>query len=220
MPIDAPGPQPDPLIDQLVADLRPVRRRNWRTEAMILAGVGVLQLVAFFLVYGVRPDFMLAMHAPAFWWKVIGMAAMTLFALATLLRALDPARGARRGLGRIAAVAAIVLAAGWLIDSATGGGPALNDRLAWHEGLHCLSMIILLSLPAVIGVTWLMRRGAPTDPGGTALAAGVTAAAWGAFVFAFSCPYDDPLFVVCWYTAAVAIIAVPMRLMLPRLTRW
>lgn len=210
----------DPLIDRLVADLRPVRPRNWRIEALALAGFGLLQLTAFFIVYGVRPDFMLAMHTPAFWWKVVGMAAIALFALAALLRALDPAGGPRRGLVRIGAVAAVALAAGWLIDAANAGSAALLDRLALRQGLHCLWMIVLLSLPAALGVTWLMRRGAPTDPGGTALAGSLATAAWGAFVFAFSCPYDDPLFVVVWYTTAVTVIAVPMRLLLPRLTRW
>jgi Negative regulator of sigma F len=40
----------------------------------------------------------------------------------------------------------------------------------------------------------LIRRGASTDRAGTALAAGLASAAWGAFVFVFACPSDDPLY--------------------------
>jgi hypothetical protein len=78
----------------------------------------------------------------------------------------------------------------------------------------------VLSLPAVIGLGLLMRRGAPTDTGGTSLAVGITAAAWGAFVFVFACPYDDPLYIVVWYSVGCGLVTLLARLALPHLTRW
>ena len=50
-----------------------------------------------------------------------------------------------------------------------------------------------LSIPPAVARGVLVRGGAPTDRAGTALAAGLSSAAWGAFVFVFACPSDAPL---------------------------
>jgi hypothetical protein len=65
-----------------------------------------------------------------------------------------------------------------------------------------------------------MRRGAPTDTAGTSLAVGIAAAAWGAFVFVFACPFDDPLYIAVWYTVGCGLVTILARLLLPRLVRW
>jgi hypothetical protein len=96
----------------------------------------------------------------------------------------------------------------------------LVDRLNWRDGLQCVAKMVLLSLPAVIGLGFLMRRGAPTDLGGTALAAGIASAAWGAFVFVFACPYDDLLYTAVWYSLGCGLVTLFARLILPRLSRW
>ena len=77
-----------------------------------------------------------------------------------------------------------------------------------------------LSVPAMLGLGLLMRHGAPTDGGGAALASGIAAAAWGAFVFVFACPYDDPLYIAVWYAVGCEFVALIARLVLPQLTRW
>jgi hypothetical protein len=96
------------------------------------------------------------------------------------------------------------------------------DRSAadWANGVECASKIILLSVPPVIGLGALMRRGAPTDANSTALLVGVAAAAWGAFLFVFACPFNDPLYIVVWYTIGCGIIALLSRVILPRIARW
>jgi hypothetical protein len=65
-----------------------------------------------------------------------------------------------------------------------------------------------------------MRHGAPTDTKGTALLIGLAAAAWGAFVFVFACPFDDPLYIVVWYSVGCGIVTVLSRIILPRFSRW
>jgi hypothetical protein len=114
----------------------------------------------------------------------------------------------------------VLLAAGWLLDAGAAGRAALIARLDWREGVDCLWNVGLLSLPLVTALALLMRRGAPTQPGRTALAAGLAAAGFGAFVFAFHCPHDDPLYVAVWYGGAVALVSGLARLLLPRLARW
>ncbi len=96
----------------------------------------------------------------------------------------------------------------------------LLARLNWHAGLQCTYKMVLLSIPAVIGLTVLMRRGAPTDIRRTALLSGLAAAAWGAFVFVFACPSNDPLYIAVWYSLGCGIVTAISRLVLPRLSRW
>lgn len=79
---------------------------------------------------------------------------------------------------------------------------------------------MVLSIPAAVVLGGLVRRGAPTDRSGTALAAGLSSAAWGAFVFVFACPSDDPLYIAVWYTAGCSIVTLLGRAILMRLSRW
>ena len=115
---------------------------------------------------------------------------------------------------------AVCLAAGWFIDASGAGLPALAARLRWRDGLGCVAKMAALSAPAVIGLGVLMRRGAATDAGGTALASGVAAAAWGAFMFVFACPFDDPLYIAVWYAVGCGLVAGLVRAVLSRLARW
>jgi hypothetical protein len=78
----------------------------------------------------------------------------------------------------------------------------------------------LISIPPATALGVLMRRGAPTDRAGTALAAGLSSAAWGAFVFVFACPSDDPLYIAVWYTIGCSIVTILGRTILMRLSRW
>ena len=50
----------------------------------------------------------------------------------------------------------------------------------------------VLSIPPAVAFGVLVRGGAPTDRSGTAMAAGLLSATWGAFVFVFAGPSDDP----------------------------
>jgi hypothetical protein len=141
-----------------------------------------------------------------------------------MLTSLDPATTTARRLAGfwrgIAIAAPAALALGWLIDAGASGRSALVARLEWRDGVDCLVNIALLTLPLVLAFGVLMRRGAPTQPGRTSAAAGLAAAGFGAFVFAFHCPHDDPLYVAVWYGGAVLAVTGAARLLLPRLTRW
>jgi hypothetical protein len=160
------------------------------------------------------------MELPSLWWKFGSLGVIAVVGGAVAIVSLDPAESPRRGLRWLAAIVAICLAAGWIIDASGDGFPALAARLSWHEGLECVWKVVLLSVPPVAGLGLLMRRGAPTDAGGTAFAVGIAAAAWGAFVFAFACPHDDPLYIAVWYAVGCGSVTVLARLLLPRLTRW
>ena len=173
------------------------------------------------LAFGaLRPDMPAAVMTVSFWWKLLSLGAMALLGGGVALLSLDPVRSPRRGLRWMAPIAAACLACGWVIDAAHDSWPALLQRLDWPSGVRCAAQVAALSLPAVFAMAMLMRRGAPTDANGSALAAGLASAGWGAFAFVFYCPYDDPLYVVIWYGLGCGTVAGAARLVLPRLARW
>jgi len=208
------------LIDNLVSDLKPVRRRSVRDDVLILGLICVVELALFLGLGAGRPDILTAMRLPSFWWKLGSLGLIALGAGSVAVFSLDPVESPRRGLRWLMTIVAVGWAISWIISAGGDGVSALVARLNWYDGLQCVYKIVLLSVPAVIGVGALMRRGAPTDTGATALASGAAAAAWGAFVFVFACPYDDPVYITVWYAAGCGLVTVLARLILPPLTRW
>jgi hypothetical protein len=210
----------DPLIDRLASELKPVRRRTGWSDALALLVLCAIELGLFLVMGMARSDMPMAMHLPSFWWKLASLGLIGLVSGTVAIMSLDPVRSPRRGLRWIVALIALCLASGWLLDASRDGFSTLIDRLDWHNGLQCVYEMAILSAPAVIGLCLLMRRGAPTDHAGTALAAGLAGAAWGAFVFVFACPFDDPLYVAVWYSLGCGVVTLFARFTLPRLTRW
>lgn len=207
-------------VDHLVSDLKPVRRRSVAADALALGIICAGELALFLGLGWMRRDMPVAMQQPSFWWKLTSLGLIAAVGGAVAIYSFDPVESPRRGMRRLVATIALCLAAGWGFGADRDGIPALSVRLNWHEGLQCVCKMVLLSLPAVVGLGLLMRRGAPTDAGGTAVAVGVAAAAWGAFVFVFECPYDDPLYIAVWYAVGCGLVTLFARLVLPPLTRW
>jgi hypothetical protein len=210
----------DSLVDRLSQDLRPVRRRSIALEALLLLLLGVLEVAAFLGMGFMRPDMPAAMEAPSFWWKLASMGLIAVLGAGVAILSIDPARSPRRGLRWILICIIAILASGWLIDAAGNGLADLLRRLDWSSGLQCVWKMVTLSIPPAIALSMLVRRGAPTDRSGTALAAALSSAAWGAFVFVFACPSDDPLYIAVWYTVGCSIVTIVGRAILIRITRW
>jgi len=210
----------DPLIEQFVTDLRPVRRRSLWRDALtlaVLAGVEIGAVLGFGLM---RPDMPHAMHMMSFWWKAIGLLLIVGLGVASALVSLDPTRSPRQGLRRLGVTALVLFALGWLVDALQAGPEALWLRLDPAHGMVCARKIVELALPAVLALGVIVRRGAPVDVRGTAWVTGIAGAAFGALVFALACPFDDPLYLVVWYSLACALVACSTRLVLPWLIRW
>jgi hypothetical protein len=167
-----------------------------------------------------RPDMGAAMETPSFWWKLGSLGVIAVVGAAVAILSFDPVQSPRRGLRWLVCIVAAAVIAGWFIDASRAGWPALATRVDWQDGVQCAAKMIVLSLPAVIGLGLLMRRGAPTDTAGTALSVGISAAAWGGFVFVFACPYDDPLYIALWYAVGCGFVSLIALLLLPPLTRW
>lgn len=208
------------LVDKLVDGLQPVRPRRAGRDVLILAVVCLVELVLFLSLGAMRPDIGAAMENPSFWWKLGSLGVIALVGAAVAILSFDPVQSPRQGLRWLVGIVAAALIAGWFIDASHAGWPILAARLNWQNGVWCVGKVIILSLPPMIGLGLLMRRGAPTDAAGTALSVGIAAAGWGAFVFVFACPYDDPLYIALWYTVGCGFVSLLARLLLPPLTRW
>ena len=212
--------QTESLVDRLTRDLRPVKRRSIAREVLLLFLLAVVELAAFLGMGFMRPDMPVAMEAPSFWWKLTSMGLIAVLGAGVAILSADPVRSPRRGLRWILVCIVAILASGWLIDASGSGLADLVRRLDWSQGLQCVWQMIVLSIPPAIALGVLIRRGAPTDRAGTALAAGLSSAAWGAFVFVFACPSDDPLYIAVWYTVGCSIVTILGRAILIRLSRW
>jgi hypothetical protein len=208
------------LIAQLADDLKPVRRRRLQVDLAILVVICGIELALFFLLGLARADMPVMMQQPSFWWRLasLGLIAGLSATFATL--SFNPAYSPRRGIRGLAVLVLVCLALGLCISAGPDGLKTIIQRLDWFDGLHCAGKMIALSLPPIIGLGILMRRGAPTDTPGTSVLVGLAAAAWGAFVFVFACPFNDPLYIALWYSVGCGVVVGLARMILPRLTRW
>ena len=217
------------LIDRLASDLRPVRPATGRRDLVVIALVCLAELAAFFLSWPMRdrmPGMMpvplpaMPIGQPSFWWKLVGLLLIATVSGAAAIRSFRPPATPRRALPALVGLVACVFATGWAIDAAHGGGAHLLARLDWRNGLGCTFKMAMLAIPPMIGMGVLMRRGAATDAAVTSVVAGLAAAAWGAFVFVFACPSNDPFYIAVWYTLGCGIVTLVARLVFPRLAAW
>jgi hypothetical protein len=208
------------LLDQLASGLTPVRSRSALRDGLIVGALALTELGLFLLAGLGRTDMGHAMAEPSFWWKLTTIGLLAVIAVATAVRSFDPAVSPLRGLRWAALLSGVALLIGWGIDATRHAGAPLFARLEWHEGVGCLISMVVLSLPMLIALAVLMRRGAPTSRSESALAAGLGAAAWGAFVFFFHCDHDDPFYIAVWYGLGCLLTALAGRALLPLFTRW
>lgn len=207
-------------LDGLVADLRPRRPRSAWRDGALLAAVAGAELAAWLLLGFTRPDLGEALRQPSLPWKLGSLAALALIAAATAVRSFTPECSPRVGLGGAMVTIGVALLIGAMLGAVPVSPGDVIARLDWRDGLMCVGKMSALSVPPAVVLGLLARRGAPTDPGGTALASGLAAAGWGAFVFAFACPANDPLYIVTWYVIGCALSAMLARALIARAARW
>ncbi|HWC56734.1 MAG TPA: NrsF family protein, partial [Sphingomicrobium sp.] len=152
--------------------------------------------------------------------KVGSLGLLAIVGSVTAVASFDPMLSPRRRMTLVAGMLGLVLLTGWLVDAMRGPGASLMHRLDWRHGLDCVSWILALSIPPLVAFAVLARRGAPPRLHASALLVGVASAAWGGFVFAFRCPFDDPLYVAVWFAIAGVAVTIVARLILPRIARW
>lgn len=210
----------DELVNRLAGELQPVSRWRAGRELVLLVVLAVIEIALFIAAGSMRDDMHSAMDHPSFWWKIGSLGLLAIVGSVTAVASFDPMLSPRRRMTLVAGMLGLVLLTGWLVDAMGGPGASLMHRLDWRHGLDCVSWILALSIPPLVAFAVLARRGAPPRLHASALLVGVASAAWGGFVFAFRCPFDDPLYVAVWFAIAGVAITIVARLILPRIARW
>ena len=210
----------DSLIDELTEDLAPVRPRRLWADLLVLALIAAVELTLLFALGIAHLDLQRIAAQPTMGWRLVSLGVISVMSGFLAVRSLDPAYSAKDGLRWLALIVALCLVYGLVMNGLPAGTASLLHRLAWRSGIQCASKIVLLSLPPLAALALLCRRGAPTDLRRTPLLSGLAAAAWGAFVFVFACPFNDPLYIVVWYGIACGLVTLAARLIVPRIARW
>ncbi|MGF7150348.1 hypothetical protein FHS96_004006 [Sphingomonas zeicaulis] len=204
------------LIVHLSSDLAPVQRRSMLREGGLVLAIGAAELALFLSLGVMRPDISHMAGSPYLLWRLGSLGLLAVISCVLAIRSFSPTAQPRRGLALACALAVAAIAVGAFVTPNGVSERELLDRINPASGVLCAASIIVLSLPilALLGV--VMRRAAPTQPRLSALASGIAAGACGAFFFAFCCPFNDPLYVVVWYSVGCAAVATAARWRLPR----
>lgn len=210
----------DSLIDRLSKDLKPVRPRRFRRDVVIVAAICVAEIAVFFALGAALPDMPMRVHQPTFWWRLVSLGLIAVVSATPAIFSFSPAYSPRRGLRGVLLVIAVCLAAGLCISAGPDDLESLARRIDWTNGIQCAAKVIALSIPPALGLGTLMCCGAPIERTRTALLVGIASSAWGAFVFVFACPFDDPLYIAVWYSLGCGTIVLVSRALLPRLSKW
>ena len=208
------------LIDRLADDLAPVRPRRLWADVGIMLLIAAVEVALLFAIGFANLDMHRIETQPTVGWRLVSLGLISVAAGYAAIRSFDPTYSAKRAVRWVAAIIAICMASGLFLGSLPEGVSGLLRRIAWTDGIGCASHIALLSTPPLVGLILLGRRGAPTDMRRTRLLVGLAAAAWGAFAFVFSCPFNDPLFIITWYGLGCTAPVLLTRFVLPRLARW
>jgi len=204
------------LIADLSSNLAPVQRRSMLREGGLVVALGAVELALVLAMGVMRPDMHHMAGSPYLIWRVGSLGILAVVASVLAIRSYSPTARPRYGLMLACAIAVAVIIGGAFVVPEGVVDHALLDRIAPASGIVCATSIFVLSLPVMALLGALMRRAAPTQPRLSALASGIAAGACGAFVFAFCCPFNDPLYVVVWYSVGCVAVAAVARWRLPR----
>lgn len=111
---------------------------------------------------------------------------------------------------------AIFLLAGALLDPS--GFPLLGVHT--YSAFNCASIIIASSIPALLLVLAVMRKGTPTRLVQAGAIAGLLSGSIGALAYTIACLNDGAAFVALWYSAAILVVTIIGALAGPKALAW
>jgi hypothetical protein len=204
------------LILDLLSELAPVRRRSMVREGLLLLALCAAELALAPATGLMRADMHHMGWAPHLMWRVVSLGFLALATCVLAVRSFSPTARPRQGLMLACVFAVLAIVGGAFVTPAGMAELGLLARIDPISGVRCATSIFVLSLPILALLGALMRRAAPTQPRLSALASGIAAGTCAAFVFAFCCPFNDPLYVVVWYSVGCIAVAAVARWCLPQ----
>lgn len=208
-----------PTIDDLVANLTPVRRLAPGQAWTLAAALTVLAVLLVYTLYGLRDDIMAGQPAGI---VVLRAGALLLLGGAALTAV---TASARPGVGQASHGWRWALG-GALIFPLTSLVIVLADRrmpmaeLTSPNGPWCLGISGVSALAIGTALTLWLRRGAPVALNRAGWLIGLAAGSFGTFAYSLHCPSATIPYVGIWYTLTVGLCALAGRLIVPRFLRW
>ncbi len=188
-------------------------RRLWPAG---LLGVGVSAALAL-AIFGPIPAWMWSTPAP--WLKMAYALALALSAGWCVARLGRP--GAATGGVTAFLLLVLAVAASWaLVDWWSTPNAERWPDWVGHSAMVCPLLIAGLAMPALGAMLWALKGLAPTCPGLTGAAAGLSAGAAAALGYGAACTEVATTFVVTWYTLGIALSGALGTLIGPRVLRW
>lgn len=207
----------DALIRALAADNAARAPAVGRFLAAAVAAGFAVAAILFAAILGPRPDIETVAGDPRFVFKFIVTLLLAASAALLVLQLARPGTQAR--LSFLAAAPALLVAA-VLAELVLVPSSAWEAKMTGTNARICLTMVPLLSVPLLAAALLALRNGAPTRPALAGAVAGLLAGGLAATLYAAHCTDDSPLFVVTWYSLAIALVVAAGALIGPRLLRW
>jgi hypothetical protein len=209
----------DELIRALAADSRsrgaPLSFVWWVAAALTVA----LAAAVFLITLHPRPDLAAVTDTPRFLSKFLVMLTQAGGAFGALRALSRPEGNLRNALPLLIAAPALLLAA-VALELLVVPPEAWLERVIGTSNVYCLILIIMLGLGPLSILLLALRHGAPSNPGIAGAVVGLLAGGIAATIYAVHCVDDSPLFVVTWYTLAIAALAALGAITARRFVRW
>lgn len=206
------------LIGLLSQDAAVTERYGRNLWMATLAGV-MIAAALFVMEIGMRDDIAAATGTLRFLAKMAVVATLGVAALGLAFRIGRP--GATTLTWALALlVAPALLVAGLVIELVATPSTAWTTMLVGRNWAYCMAYIPALALGPLACLLAAMRGGAPRSPALAGAAAGLAASGIAAILYATHCVDDSPLFVITWYTIAIALVTGIGALAGGRLLRW
>lgn len=210
----------DELIPSLVAELRPVRRLpgpgnralRWAAGAAVCVFAGTA-------VSGFRVDLVAQLQDPRY---VRESAAL---ALTIAVSARSAFELGIPNLGRDARwpLAAFAVFLTWFVQVALAVATLPETPLVlarfWSSGLSCVYRTTWLALVPALGISWMLRRGAPLEHSLAGLFAALSAAAFATLGTQLICANDEPWHALVWHVVPVMLAGLAGSALGTRLAR-
>lgn len=208
----------DAVVARLAADLRPVRRLPAppiRAAAWIGLMAAMAAALSAFCDLPALRDRLAA--APDMWLAVAGSTATAMLAALAAFELSVPGRSPRWALLPMPTLLLWAWASG-LGCLRTWGAPNPSALGPVGEAGHCLTHILMMSVPLMAVMMAMVRRACPLRPNITALVSGLAVAAASATLLNFDHPYDASATDLLAHLLAVLLVIAANQLVARRST--
>lgn len=208
----------DELIERLVRDA--ICRFNLDDIFLHAIGAAVaITAILFFFFLGVRPDFRSAMDNGRFVFKFLVTVSLVFSGMMILRRVGRPGVPIRSAMLSLIIPFGLLIA-GCVTELLVASSDRWVDLMIGQNAMLCLTIIPALSIGPLACFLQALRHAAPVRTALAGAIAGLTAAAIAATFYAANCDDDSPLFVMLWYSIAIAIVAVIGAVLGRKMLRW